>query len=955
MSLLVYLLLHRGEITRRDALAFTLWPDVPEADALSRLRHHLYYLLNKVLPKGDVPWVTGDKRTIQWNPIAPLWLDIAEYERLAADPTSSATAVELYGGDLAEGVDDEWLTPLRDRFRERQCALLAELIGRARALNDLRSAIDYAQRLLHHDSWREDIVRTLMTLRHEWGDRAGALLTYRDFAKRLSEEIGVEPMSETTATYASIAEHGAGESEPPRQARRQLHNLPTPLTTFYGRESRLEAVRSHVLERRLVTLTGAGGIGKTRLALEAARVIGGHFPDGVWLVELAGVADPALIGQRIAALIGIEEHAGIPLLDELTTALRNDDLLLILDTCEHLLQGVAHVAARLLADCPRVRILATSREPLHISGERVVRVPSLAMPQIESPAIPSIAELRRAPAVQMFVDRAADVAPDFVIPAEGAEHERAALITVCRRLDGIPLAIELAASRMSVLTLTALAERLEDRFHLLVGGSPTVLPRQQTLRATLDWSHDLLSGQERTVFRRLGIFASGWTLEAAQIVCSEPGVEASQMFQLLSSLAEKSMIVVQTGNEQPRYRMLDTMREYALERLAENGEHGVLARRHAEFYRMLAHRADVSVGQVPILRAVLPLRAELDNLRAALSWSLGEGGDAKLGSGLAAAVGLGFSRLMLYVEAERWCERALAALGADPDPHDEAGLQRVLSLCGFFSDKPQRIISAGRRSEELYRSVEGSEIARSHVLAFLGFALHRLNRSDQADRVTAEAVSLARKHGNDWFTAFALCYRALALSDRRDTCRNLVDQAAELWQNLDDDASYEFFMLSFVSFSAHEIERARTYVSRSRIGFERMGLRGSVAMCDVHLAAYALAGGDAEAARAAGRAGLVLTRSTNLTAFPFQLMALRSLAGVAALAGDAARAARLLGAGRLESGPVGWTRELQAQSCCEQTLATIRTALGDERALISLMAEGRAWPLARAIDEALSA
>ncbi len=268
LSLLVYLLLHRAEMTRRDAVAYTLWRDEPEVEAHRNLRYNLYYLLNRVLPGGrTIPWTVGDKRTIQWNPAAPVWLDLAEFERLAAEPNGGVEAVELYTADLAEGVDDEWLTPLRDQLRERQCALLADLIDAARAKHDLQRAIEYAQRLLRHDSWREDAVRALMSLRHECGDRAGALLAYREFAKRLSEEIGVAPMNETTATYKRIAEPVTVAAETPARARPQSHNLPAALTSFHGRERSIETVCELVTGRRLVTLTGAGGVGKTRLAL----------------------------------------------------------------------------------------------------------------------------------------------------------------------------------------------------------------------------------------------------------------------------------------------------------------------------------------------------------------------------------------------------------------------------------------------------------------------------------------------------------------------------------------------------------------------------------------------------------------------------------------------------------------------------------------------------------------
>jgi predicted ATPase len=954
LSLLAYLLLYRAQPLTRETVAFALWPDEAEAAARSTLRRYVYYLVSRALPaRGETPWIVGDKRTLQWNPAAPLWLDVAEFESLASDENRAAEAVELYMADLAEGIDDEWLRPLRDQLREQQCALLTKLVDSSRARGDRRRAIEYALRLLRHDPWREDAVRALMALRQESGDRAGALQTYRDFSKRLRVELEVEPMTETAELYGRIAEPVAELTASLATARPSVvwHNLPMAFTSFLGRERKIEALRALLLERRLVTLTGTGGVGKTRLAVETARTLIESFPEGVWLVEFAPVADPEMVPARIAAVLGLEQSPGTAILETIGTALRERATLLVLDNCEHVLDAAAVTVARLLADCPQVRILATSREPLHLSGERVERLESLAVPQIDGEALASLEELREVPAVKLFLNRAADVAPSLVVRDDG--DERRALATVCRRLDGIPLAIELAASRMSLLTISALAERLENRFRLLVGGSRTVLPRQQTLRATLDWSFDLLSVRERTVFGRLGIFVAGWTLEAAQHVCSDALIAEADIFELLSSLVDKSLVVVQTEGTRPRYRMLETMRAYALEGLAEHSrERERTASRHAHYFLAFAEHADATFGSVPILRSLAPLGPELDNFRAALGWSLAERCDTELGVRLAAALGLVFGRLALYAEGERWCSRALAEIAEHPSAACEADLYRALFFYAYFSRTPDEMLAAGRRAVDLYREL-GERSKLAYVLALLGFALHQIKRTDEADRATAEAVAIAREEGDHWHIAFVLCYRALTIDSTEIGARRaLLDESVRLWGNLGEDASVELLILSLVAFAADDLLRALRWARESLAGYRRLNFRGAIAMCQVYVAAYSLAAGDVDVARNAAREALVIARGVNST--KFVPLVLQYLARVAALRGQIRRAARLLGASDVQHGALGWMHELHEQSGYAQTLAILREALsGDQEELATLMAEGRAWSFEQAAEEAL--
>src|SRR5215210_2497404 len=328
------------------------------------------------------------------------------------------------------------------------------------------------------------------------------------------------------------------------------HTLPTPLTSFVGREGALAEVGRLLSAVRLVTLVGAPGLGKTRLALELGARLSAQYPDGVEFVELAPLADPALVPGAAAAALGVTEQPGRPLTETLVDYLRTARLLLILDNCEHLISACAELADYLLSDAQALRVLATSREPLGIAGEYLWRIPSLELPAPELPS--AVADLGRCEAVRLFVERAVAVSSSFELTAQNAP----AVARICRQLDGIPLAIELAATRTPFLSPEQLAARLDDRFRLLTGGSRLALPRQQTLRGAIDWSHELLSDAERVLFRRLAVFVGGWTLEAAEAVCSGGGIETGEVLDLLAQLVDKSLVLAEERAGRVRYRFL---------------------------------------------------------------------------------------------------------------------------------------------------------------------------------------------------------------------------------------------------------------------------------------------------------------------------------------------------------------------------------------------------------------
>jgi predicted ATPase len=363
-------------------------------------------------------------------------------------------------------------------------------------------------------------------------------------------------------------------------------NLPFPLTSFIGREGDLAAVRQRLAASRLLTLVGTGGVGKTRLALEAAAEALDTAPDGAWLVELAAVSEPDLVTQAVASRLGVAEQPGRPLLATLSEACRPRAMLLVLDTCEHLIGPCAELAGRLLGSCPRLRILATSRAPLGIAGESVWDVRPLAVPAFGSTR--SADAVADAEAVRLFVDRASRVLPGFGLTDRNAP----AIVQICRRVDGVPLALEMAAAWARTLTVEQIAARLDDRFRLLAGGDRTAPPRQQTLRAAVAWSCDLLSPAQRTLFTRLAVFSGGCTLDEIEVVCAGEGLDKADVLPLLAHLVDASLVTAEEVGDRKRYRLLETLRAFAREELAIDGEAERISRRHARHFLALAEEAE---------------------------------------------------------------------------------------------------------------------------------------------------------------------------------------------------------------------------------------------------------------------------------------------------------------------------------------------------------------------------
>jgi predicted ATPase/DNA-binding CsgD family transcriptional regulator len=531
--------------------------------------------------------------------------------------------------------------------------------------------------------------------------------------------------------------------------------------SFVGREREIDELRRFARSMRAVTLCGAGGIGKTRLLLRLIDGLAGDFPDGTYFVGLGDLRQPDLVAARVAAVIGVSEEPGVPLLDTLADALRHRRLLLALDNCEHLIDACATLCQRLLASSPGLLVVATSREALRVAAEAVWQVPPLVLP---AAGTGDPEQAARSDAVALFTDRACAVAPGFVLQPGNC----AAVVAICRALDGLPLAIELAAAWVRVLSVDQIADRLSDRFRLLTGGDRSVPPRQRTLRATIDWSHDLISPAEQVLMRRLSVFA-GWSLEMAEQVCSDDGLPAAQVLNLLSGLAEKSLVEMEPDVlGQSRYRMLDTIRDYAASRLAEAGETGALRRRLRDYALNLAeYFLSIGVARVPAaweerVQVFQRYDADADNVRAVLGWAL-EQGDTETGLRMCTSVRPCWIVLGAFGEGAEWFDAFLAA-----DLSGVPAAVRGQALTG----RAQLALGSGDQARAEPWAAAGLELCRAagdpyftatalNVLAET--ALHARRPADALERAT-EAAAQARAAGDQWNEGYALGSRAAALA-----------------------------------------------------------------------------------------------------------------------------------------------------------------------------------------------
>jgi predicted ATPase/DNA-binding SARP family transcriptional activator len=1014
--LLALLALRAGRPVERVWLAGLLWPEAAEITALKNLRSSLADLRQSLGPAAGC-LVSPTARTLCLG-LGGAEVDVVSFDAAIVEGSNAGLerAVALYRGPLIEGCSEEWAFQERQAREQAYLAALELLAARALARGETRAAERHLRRAVSADPLLESAQRALMQTLVDQGRFAAAILTYRELRRRLHRELNAEPDPETAALFQQLCaearqksvtrdqESGAGRNSgaapdrpvelPSLDARR--HNLPAQPTRLIGREREVETVRD-LLQRddvRLLTLTGAGGSGKTHLGLHVAAEVLDQFLHGVYFTSLASISDPDLVGPAIAMVLGVRETGNRSLPEDLQAFLRTRQMLLLVDNFEHVL-AAAPLVAGLLSNCPRLKVLVTSRAPLHLRGEQEFPVMPLAVPELRS--MPPVEILSRCASVELFVQRARRVRPDFAL----TEANASAVAEVCTRLDGLPLAIEPAAAQIKVLPPEALLSRLESRLELLTGGARDLPAPQQTLRDAITWSYDLLCDGEKTLFRRLSVFIGGCTLNAAEAVGSAAGDLRIMALEGVASLVDKNLLKQEAvDSREPRFGMLETIREYALEQLAESGEEAEIRELHAQFFVELAEAAWPGEGEMGFLwgpdqkEGFDRLERENDNLRAALAWSQAASGRAETGLRLIASLGPFWGNRNNWSEVRALWESALArdeALG----PRAARARASALRPAAMVGSRGDRAVQRARFEEMLALS---RELGFREGVAWALQGLGHMERGnfEAAQAFYLESLAIFREIGHNAGVAHLLeCLASISLSQGDySTARALSEESVVFSRRTKrkDRIAYALYGLASVAQAQGEYSTAEAFFEEALVRIREFGhqkwMQSDICRGYGHLL---LELGDYAAARSCFEEMLAIQRAgeqVGQTAWPLLevahaewcqgassvaqthavvalalfrekddrdgiLAALESMAMVALAQGRKERAARLIAATEALRETLGLPGRKWWLRPRERMAEAVRTASLDQE-LAAAWAKGRAMSLEEAIRFALA-
>ncbi len=962
-ALLVYLAC-QPEVHSREQLMALLWPDIPQQSAQGSLRQTLY-LLRKAIPElpsrdgsGMVPLLLTDRQTIQMNPNGSFDLDLRTFtEKLKGDESGWPEAVTLYRGDfLADfylpdsAPFEEWAAARRGDLRRQVLDALDTLTKNNIQSNDLDTAETYARRQLELDNLRESAHRQLMEILARNSRRRAALSHYEICRQLLQDELGIEPSAETQALYQQIRSGASPFVLPtkgtpdtiikpsPRTVAHPPHNLPTQVTAFVGRQRELSQTANLLKGTRLLTLTGPGGSGKTRLALQLAAAQLTHFPDGVFFVSLASLKDPRLVEQTIASILDVKPVEGQSVLKALQDYLRPKQVLLILDNYEHLLDA-ATVASNLLSSTDQLRIVATSREPLQLRGEQLYPVPPLRLPGEDAETKDEVAQVE---AVQLFLLRAQATDPTFQL----TDDNLATVVTICQRLDGLPLALELAAARLSAYSPALLLERLCSRLNVLTRGLRDLPHRQQTLRDTIAWSYDLLNDDEQLLFSRLGVFAGRWTLTDAEAVCS-PGLSVA-VADGLESLIDKNLVqLAREMIDQSCYDMLAAIREFAVEQLQIDQEELAVVERLAR------HVANQLPATVPTDRYGANrqiwfkfLALEMDNIRTALAYFLDHAEVEPVQQIIDEVSDYWADRLV--EEGSDWLDRLLDLLGDDPTAARGKALfqQGNLYVYGYDNRRAAALLEASTQCFQACNDQQGLFDA----LDSLGLAYHALGDYEQMRQTFKKLIPLAEKLGDNSALRRALCRSVLGTTDfikARETLCRCLELAAEDGQ----PGTFYKQWLADIEIRLGNYTLASNMLRECQTAWQQMGQERSVVAIHFLL-------GEAEIRRGQlNDAGRILTEGLDLVSdfadVDFPPYFYERFATLAAAHGDFERAAQLFGAAEAARELPGATAlNPEYRPAYEKDVAVVRAGLS-EAAFASAWQRGRVMSIEEATAFAL--
>jgi len=855
------------------------------------------------------------------DPSGPLQVDVVAFEEAAVaalgsrDPGAYEAAVQLYTGELLpEDRYETWVEDRRTSLRRRYLALLVDLAEIYEEYGEFELATKMLEDVVSSESTHERAHFDLMRLYTRSGQRLEALRQYKKLQEALSRNLGNKPAEASHQLYEEIRAGRSPLSQPllvnhasEKYPTDTQHNLPAARTRCIEREGELGELKQVLATTRLLTLTGVCGSGKTRLALEVAKNLVGAYPDGVWLTELATLSEAALVHQALATALGVREQTGRPLIATVVDALRNKQVLLVLDNCEHLIDPVAHLVDILLRSCPYLQVLATSRQALGILGEVKWPVLPLSLPDPLRP--PSLKNLAAVESVRLFVERARYHNPAFALSVENA----GVVTDICRQLDGIPLGIELAAARLGVLSVEQIAARLKNSLALLTGGDRTVPSRQRTLHGALNWSYELLSKPERRLFERLSIFVGGWTLEAGEAVGTGDGIDRDNVLDLLCRLVDKSLVMAEADAEgEPRYRMLEPIRRYGQVRAEASGEAAPARRRYAALFLELVETAESELRGARQQEWLERLEREHDNLRAILSWAL-EGEDAELALRLSGPLGEFWHLRGHLSEGRGWLKAALVQGCALAMPARAKALAQAGCIAWEQGDY-ERSITFSKEGLAMSRKL-GDIVGTTAALTNLAWAALYRNEPRRASKLAEEAMMLQRASGDTGGVARSLLILGMVASVQRDYERAsaLHEESLSLAREGKDNFAIVLSLIlgAFVSLNHRYYERAENLCAEGLGLSQRLGMRQLIAT-HLHISA-----------------------------------------ALAASQGQLLTSARLWGAAEALHEALGTVISLVERYVYEPYIVALHAEL-EQAALRAAWAEGRAMTLKEAIEYALS-